>query len=315
MQRPRMWALEVLNGLLLAAERWQLPVAGVAAGRQRLAVGVAVGVAAGRQTQVSGAAAGQQQHRFVRTARRQCLQRTAAACCHRVVVGAVAGWLRAEPGGGRGTGVVPPARDGGCAGAPGGRRGEGTLRVASGGGDMHGLEGRRVRVGASDPRCSSAWRLSGDIDVGQALGRSRGICRTRSATATGEGGQGQIARGSQYVHPLYAHLLSEASPVDESSLEGRARDARALPHAVFSCPPLHRLLPDGSVVAQGVVDAACQLISSQDLPSRFSAASLRSLGEGATNAPCRTLGNGTLMEGRPGTVSVRTLVWETRMTE
>lgn len=208
---------------------------------------------------------------------------------------------------------VSAARAGGTA-ADG--RGGGSMAVAgrADSAAAHRPRGRRAPVGAVASRSSVAPRVSGDADVTQALGRARGLGRPRAPSSDGARVVRPPGRSRQYAHPLYAHVACAAEPAGLSSFAGRARDGRLLPDPVFSCPTVQELLSDGRVVAHGVVDASCQLVPAEDLPSRFSAVSLRSLGEGAANAPCWAWGNGALTEAFLGAVSVHTLVWETRMT-
>lgn len=196
------------------------------------------------------------------------------------------------------------------------RRGGGSMAVAglAGGAAARRALGQRAPVGAVASRRSVAPRVSGDADVTQALGRAGRLGRPRAPSSDGARVVRPPGRSRQYAHPLYAHMACAAEPVGLSSFAGRARDGRLFPDPVFSCPPVQELLSEGRVVAHGVVDASCQLVPAEDLPSRFSAVSLRSLGEGAANAPCWAWGNGALMEAFLGAVSVHTLVWETRMT-
>lgn len=151
-------------------------------------------------------------------------------------------------------------------------------------------------------------RSGGDMDVGSALRR------VWSTAADSSGSSPAHLCARPYTHPCFTMLAKQDGPVDESRFQGRACGVRAVPDEVFICPPAQELQHDGRVVAHGLVDASCELISAQELPSRYCAVSLRTLGENAERTPCWAWGDGTLMEAFLGAVSVHTLVWEARMT-
>lgn len=117
-----------------------------------------------------------------------------------------------------------------------------------------------------------------------------------------------------YLHPCFMHLVNHPTDVTQASFCGRAGELTPPADAVFRAPAVHELYHGGRVAARGIVDAECALVPDAGLPSRFSAISLRSVGDLATDVPCWAWGNGALVESVLRAVSVHTLVWETRMT-
>lgn len=150
------------------------------------------------------------------------------------------------------------------------------------------------------------------MDVTNALGR-----RGRSSASQLGGGPrapydtaGRVA----CTHSCFLSLAAQAAPLSESCFVGRALDFAISHDFMFVYPAVHFLRHEGQAVAHGVLDAECELVADEDLPTPYTAVALRSLGNDAADTPCWAWGNGSLLERKMNADSMYTVVWETRLT-